>query len=385
MKPSLRLLVPVLAAAALLAGLARAGDDHFAPRAALGRQIFFDRTLSEPAGQSCGSCHQLAHTFTDPRPTPTSHGADPVLFGPRNTPSIKYAAFAPRFQSNGKEGGYLGGQFRDGRADTLEEQAKQPFVNPIEMANPDSQAVVAKVSRAAYADEFKAVYGADIFSRPDAAYDAIANALAAFERTKVFAPFDSKYDAWQQGRATLTDAEARGLAAFNDPARGNCAKCHLTVSSRPDGQRPLLTDFGYDNAGVPRNPANRFYRDPAQYNPGGRGYVDLGLEGVILDPATRGQFKAPSLRNVAVTGPYMHNGYFQTLRGVVDFYNTRDAKPACPSRFTPEADALAQGCWPAPEMPETINVADMGNLHMSAQDVDDIVAFLGTLTDGWTP
>ena len=269
---------------------------------------------------------------------------------------------------------------------TLEEQAKLPFVNPIEMGNPDAQAVVTKVSLAPYAAQFQAVFGADIFSHPTEAYDAIASSLASFERTNAFAPFDSKYDAYQEGRATLTDSEARGLAAFNDPARGNCAKCHLTVSpTNPGGLRPLLTDFGYDNAGVPRNPDNKFYKDPAQYNPDGRGFVDLGLEGVILDPASRGQFKAPSLRNVAVTGPYMHNGYFKTLRGVVDFYTTRESKPACKSKFTTEADALAQGCWPAAELVETMNVADMGNLHMSDQDVDDIVAFLGTLTDGWTP
>jgi cytochrome c peroxidase len=384
----MKLRTAFLVAAATLAigGLARAGDDSLDPKAALGKQIFFDKTLSEPAGQSCSSCHQLAHSFVDPRPTPTSHGANASLFGPRNTPSVKYASFTPKFQPNGKEGGYLGGQFRDGRVNTLEEQAKLPFVNPIEMGNPDSQAVVTKVSLAPYAAQFQAVFGADIFSHPIAAYEAIASSLAAFERTKVFAPFDSKYDAFQQGRATLTDAEARGLAAFNDPARGNCAKCHLTVSpTHPGGTRPLLTDFGYDNAGVPRNPENKFYRDPAQYNPSGRGYIDLGLEGVLLDPATRGQFKAPSLRNVAVTGPYMHNGYFKTLRGVVDFYSTRDAKPACPSKFTTEADALAQGCWPAPEMAETKNVTDMGNLHLSEQEIDDIVAFLGTLTDGWTP
>jgi cytochrome c peroxidase len=378
-----------LAGACALLALAPAGASDKAvltPEESVGRRIFFDKSLSEPAGQSCASCHQMDAAFSDPRGTPTSHGVDRTLFGPRNAPSLKYAAFAPKFQSSLAEGSYFGGQFRDGRVDTLEEQARQPFLNPVEMANPDSDTVVAKVAAAPYADQFKAVFGADIFSHPDKAFGAIAAALAAFERTRLFAPFDSKYDAWQQGRATLTDSEARGMAAFNDPARGNCASCHLSVSpTHAGGLHPLFTDFGYDNAGVPRNPSNRFYSDPPQFNPDGRAYVDLGLEGHVLDPHARGQFKAPSLRNVAVTGPYMHNGYFRTLRGVVDFYNTRDAKPACADVFTSEADAEAQGCWPAPEMPETINVRDMGNLHLSEQDVDDIVAFMGTLTDGWTP
>ena len=384
-----RLLLAAGAAAALAlaaGGPVRAADNTLDPKAALGKNIFFDKSLSEPAGQACSSCHQAAHAFSDPRATPTSHGIDPSLFGPRNAPSLKYAAFTPRFQSNGLEGGYLGGLFRDGRVDTLEAQAKAPFLNPVEMANPDKETVVAKLAAAPYAAQFQAVFGEHVFDHPSVAYDSMASAIAAFERTRAFAPFDSKYDAWQQGKASLTDAEARGMAAFNDPARGNCASCHLSVSpTHAGGLRPLFTDFGYDNAGVPRSPANRFYDDPAQFNPDGRNYVDLGLEAIFFDPLSRGQFKAPTLRNIAVTGPYMHNGYFKTLRAVVDFYNTRDAKPRCADDFTSESDAESQGCWPVAEMPETINVRDMGNLGMSEQDVDDIVAFLGTLTDGWKP
>ena len=361
-------------------------DALLSPEELVGRRIFFDKSLSEPAGQSCGSCHEAKATFQDPRGTATSHGANPALFGSRNTPSLKYAAFTPKFQSSLAEGSYFGGFFRDGRVDSLEAQAKAPFTNPIEMANPDSDTVVAKVAAAPYAEQFKAVFGSDIFAHPNKAFNSIAKALAAFERTPVFATFDSKYDAWQEGRATLTDSEARGMAAFNDPARGNCASCHFTVSpTHAGGLHPLMTDFGYDNAGVPRNPANRFYSMPAQFNPDGRDFIDQGLENHVLDPHSRSQFKAPSLRNVAVTAPYMHNGYFQTLRAVVDFYNTRDSKPACADVFTSEADAEAQGCWPAPEQPETKNVRDMGDLHLSDQDVDDIVAFMGTFTDGWKP
>jgi cytochrome c peroxidase len=350
----------------------------------LGQRIFFDKGLSEPRGQSCASCHDPATAFSDPiAHSPTSRGVNKTLFGPRNTPSAMYASFSPTFRAGDENGGYLGGQFRDGRANTLEDQAKGPFLNPVEMANPSAQAVVDKLRLAPYAALFESVYGKGVFDDTSKAYDSLVDALATFERTKVFAPFSSKYDAWQQGKASLTDAELRGLAAFNAEDKGNCASCHMTVSSRKDGRKSVFTDFGYDNLGVPRNPANRFYTLPAQYNPDGWNYIDIGLGNVVLRDFVRGQFKAPTLRNIAVTGPYTHNGYFKTLRGVVDFYNTRDVKPVCPDPLTSEAKALKMGCWPVAEVPETVNRASMGNLGLTEQEVDDIVAFMGTLTDGW--
>jgi len=379
---------PLLAATIALVTLSAASaEPALTVKEALGKRIFFDKGLSEPRGQACASCHDPATAFSDPRRGATSEGVIKGFFGPRNAPSILYASFTPALQNGGDDGplAYIGGQFRDGRANFLEDQAKQPFLNPIEMANPSAHAVVVKLQAANYADQFKLVYGGDIFSNDDAAFNALADALGAFERTKVFAPFSAKFDAYQRGETTLSEVEMRGLAVFTAADKGNCAACHAPTSTKASGRKSLFTDFGYDNVGVPRNPANKFYTMPAQHNPDGLNFVDIGLGNVVLRPYVRGQFKAPTLRNIAVTGPYMHNGYFKTLKGVVDFYNTRDVRPTCTDPFTPEAKAQRQGCWPVAESPDTLNLVDMGNLGLSAQDVDDIVAFLGTLTDGWTP
>jgi cytochrome c peroxidase len=269
---------------------------------------------------------------------------------------------------------------------TLEEQAKKPLLNAIEMGNTSVPALVAKLRAAPYAADFEATYGAGIFDQPEAAFTALADAIATFERSKAFAPFSSRYDAWQAGKGTLSDAEMRGMLVFNSNDKGRCASCHMSVSDRPDGRKSLFTDYGFDNIGVPRNPENRFYRMPPEHNPAGKKFVDIGLGAVVLRPTARGLFKAPTLRNIAVTGPYMHNGYFKTLRGLVDFYNTRDVKPTCPNRLTLEAEALRLGCWPEAEVKDTVNRADMGNLGLSEQEMDDLTAFLDTLTDsGFAP
>jgi cytochrome c peroxidase len=351
----------------------------------LGRQIFNDSSLSEPQGQSCESCHMTDRAFSSPKPT--SAGANAALFGSRNAPQLTYTMFTPPLQSGGDEGpaSYFGGQFRDGRADFLEDQVHFPMLNPLEMGNASGDAVMAKVAVASYAELFKQIYGANVFADPATAFVDLADAVATFERSPEFRRFDSKFDAYRKGNATLTDSEARGLAIFNDPARANCALCHLTGADPVIGPRPLLTDFGYDNIGVPRNPDNKFYKMASQYNPDGKKFIDVGLGNVVPMYYVKGQFKSPSLRNVAVTGPYMHNGYFKTLRGVLDFYNTRDVRPRCASQWASEADAQAQGCWPGPEEKNNVNAKDLGNLKLSDQDIDDIIAFLGTLTDGWTP
>jgi len=353
----------------------------------LGRQIFLDTSLSEPQGQACASCHLPDRAFSSPGAT--SAGADPALFGFRNAPTLTYAMFTPALQLGGDGGNgesYFGGQFRDGHANFLVDQVKFPLLNPIEMNNPSADAVVAKVAAAPYADLFRQVYGDQAFADPPSAFASIADAVAAFESSPPFRRFDSKFDAYRRGDVQLTGSEARGLAIFNDPKRANCASCHLTDANKIIGPRPILTDFGYDNIGVPRNPANKYYRMPPDINPDGRKFVDIGLGDVLVRAyGVDGQFKSPSLRNVAVGGPYMHNGYFKTLRGVLDFYNTRDVKPRCPDKFTSEADAEAQGCWPAPEVTGTVNKKDLGDLKLSEQDIDDMLAFLGTLTDGWTP
>jgi cytochrome c peroxidase len=357
---------------------------YFTPKEQLGRLLFNDPRLSEPAGQSCATCHAAGLAFTDPdKAVPTSRGVHPDRFGSRNTPTATYMAFSPEFHRDDAEGLYIGGQFLDGRAATLEEQAKGPFLNPVEMANSSKAQVVAKVASAPYASLFKRVYGPAVFNDPERAYDKVADAIAAFERTRVFSPFSSRYDAYLAGRARLTPQEQRGLELFEREDKGNCAACH---PSRPaaDGTPPLFTDFTYDNLGVPKNPANPFYRVARQFNPAGWNFVDRGLGGALGLMSEDGKFKVPTLRNIALTAPYMHNGYFVTLRGVVDFYNTRDVKRRCTQEFVAEQTALARGCWPQAEVADNVNKDELGDLKLTAQEVDDIVAFMRTLTDGWS-
>lgn len=355
------------------------------PKERLGRVLFHDPRLSEPAGQSCASCHDANFAATDPDQwTPTSQGVNPKLFGNRNTPTAMYMAFSPAFHFDADEGLYVGGQFLDGRAATLEDQAKGPFLNPLEMANTSKQQVVDKVMAADYAPLFRQVYGPTAFSDADSAYDKIADAIAAFERTRVFNKFTSKYDAYLAGKAKLSGQEMRGLELFEREDKGNCAACHASRPSE-DGTPPLFTDFTFDNLGVPKNPHNQFYKMSKQHNPDGRKFVDKGLGGFVNSPVEDGKFKVPTLRNIALTAPYMHNGYFMSLKGVVDFYNTRDTKPVCPQEFMADDKATAKGCWPAAEVADNVNTDELGNLKLSGQEVDDLVAFMHTLTDGWSP
>src|SRR5207249_3887045 len=207
----------------------------------------------------------------------------------------------------------------------------------IEMSNADEAAVVAKVRRADYAYLFRGVFGAGALDDTRAAYGFIAQAIAAFERRPQLQPFSSKYDAFLAGSATLTPAEERGRKLFEDEKKGNCAACHPSQAG-DDGAPPMFTDFTYDNLGLPKNPANPFYRLPAALNPDGDGYVDHGLGTTLGDPAQDGKFRVPTLRNIALTAPYGHNGYFADLHAITDFYNTRDTRP-----------------WPAPEVPATMN------------------------------
>jgi cytochrome c peroxidase len=352
----------------------------------LGKNLFEDTNLSEPAGQACGTCHDAAYAFTDPnQDKPTSQGVHPGLFGNRNTPTAAYAQFSPPFQFDNKDGTYVGGQFLDGRTPMLEDQAKQPFLNPVEMANINKLAVVEKVRSASYAPLFKQVFGATSLDDADQAYERIVQAIAAFERTKTFAPFTSKFDYFRKGQAHLTAQEMSGMALFTGANKGNCAACH-PITPLADGTPPLFTDFTYDNLGVPRNPDNSFYSQGVGFNPDGWNFVDRGLGGALGIAVQDGKFKVPTLRNIAVTAPYMHNGYFTDLRSVVQFYNDRDVRSRCiDPTWTREIDAQSQHCWPAPEVEETVNHTELGHLGLTDQEIDDIVAFLQTLTDGWRP
>jgi len=359
----------VLAAVALALGCQGTSPDSGAnldPKEQLGRLLFFDETLSTPPGQSCASCHSPEFGFGDPIPElPVSQGANPTLFGNRNDLTAAYAAHIPPLNYDEAEGMWVGGLFWDGRANDLVEQAKGPPLNPLEMANLNVEAVATALRAATYSDLFLQVYGENALDDAAQAYDAMADAIAAYEGTSELNPFNSKYDLFLAGEAMLTDQEMRGLVLFQSETKGNCEACHPTLPG-PDGSPPLFTDFTYDNLGVPKNPESPFYSIPEESNPAGSEYVDLGLGLVVEDSDFNGAFRVPTLRNVGLTPPYMHNGVFKTLFQVVAFYNSRDVAP-----------------WPAPEVSETVNREELGNLGLSAREMLDIVAFLHTLSDGY--
>lgn len=352
-----------------LSGIGCGGSSFTAPvsvtEAQLGQHLFMDTNLSNPVGQSCSLCHSPDRMFVDTPLNPTSGGAVPGNFGKRNTPTVMYAMFSPPFHLDTATDQYFGGQFWDGRASSLEDQAKLPLITPVEMHNLNPAAVVEKVKNGKFADEMRHVYGNGVFADTTTAYNAIGKALATFERTPTFAPFTSKYDAYLANKATLNATETSGMILF--AGKGNCASCHPSAPN-PDGSPPLFTTFGYSNIGVPKNPNNAFYGMPPAINPDGASFVDMGLGVTTGRAQDNGLMKIPTLRNIAKTGPYMHNGVFATLTDVVHFYNVRDG-----------------GTFGAPEVGSNVETARAGNLKLTTQEEKQIVAFLGTLTDGYQP
>lgn len=339
------------------------------PEQVLGKQLFSETRLSEPAGQACISCHNPTAGFSrmqdSASPSPVSPGAIKHRFGNRNTPTISYAAYIPKLDFDKKEEHYVGGLFLDGRENSLEDQAKGPLLNPVEMAIPDKNILFHKLKTLGYESSFKKVYGNSGFENADSVLKKLASSIAAYERSFELSPFDSKYDAYLNAKATLTEQEQRGLKVFEAEDKGNCAACH---PSQPDSEnkRPLFTDFTYDNLGVPANTKNPFYKQSKEFNPDGENYIDSGLGTIVKDAKQNGKFRVPTLRNIAKTAPYMHNGVFENLKEVVDFYNTRDTKK-----------------WPKPEVSENVNKDELGDLKLTEQEVDDLIAFMKTLTDGY--
>ena len=394
MAPTLRcslLLLAVLAVTACTSGggndPAPAASDKLSATAALGEKIFDDTSLSASGQVACASCHQTDHAFAGDTVVPIGGvGAD--VQGFRNAPSLKYLTQNPAFFFD-DEGTPTGGFDRDGRASSLAEQARRPFLAAHEMANASVADVVDKLSRAAYAAEFRTVFGDQIFATPDAAFERALFALQKYQQedTAEFAPYTSKYDAFLAGKAQLTDAELRGLALFNDPRKGNCAACH--PSARAAGGPPLFTDFTYDNLGVPRN-ADIHANDTA-------GYFDLGLCGPDRTDLAQlrelcGAFKVPTLRNVAVTASYFHNGRFATLTEVLRFYVRRDTNPDEWYPIDP-ATGLAHKFDDLPaDLTVNVNTTEPpydrrpGELPaLTEPEIQDVVTFLQTLTDGFTP
>jgi cytochrome c peroxidase len=383
---------------------------------AVGEAIFKDTDLSINRNQSCESCHDDAWGGTGPLSATNAGGAVyegsiPGRFGDRKPPSSAYATISPIFHF--EKGLWVGGNFWDGRAtgellgNPAADQAQGPFLNPMEQGLPDLACVVYRVSVASYADLYEESFGDNLFTIgfPDGAtmeslcsqegttvpltgddpvkaateYDNIALAIAAYEGSAEVNAFSSKFDV---ARNEFTKEERRGKSLFN--GKGKCSKCHTSK-----GKNPAFTDFTYDNLGVPVNPANPFLIA----NPGFR---DRGLGAFlerIEDPDfedEEGKFKVPTLRNVdkrplpGDVKAFTHNGYFKSLESLVHFYNTRDVLPECPGVFT-ETQALTAKCWPAPEWDENVNDDELGDLGLSPADEAAIVAFLKTLTDGYTP
>jgi cytochrome c peroxidase len=344
----------------------------------LGAELYFDADLSDPDGQACADCHDPMAGFADPaQDLPVSEGVILGKFGGRNAPSASYTAWSPLLYFDDAESLWIGGMFWDGRAtgwtlgSPLAEQAQGPFLNPIEMNSASEAAVVAEIAASKYADLFLKVYPATDWATPegiDQAYDDMAMAIAAYESSKWVNPFKSRFDAWVGGdEKALTQQEKDGWELFN--GKGQCNLCHL---SEPTMQstglargKALFTDHTYDNLGIPANPEVWALTGIAD--------VDLGLGGFLagqpmfatMAADENGKFKVPSLRNVAMTAPYGHNGYFETLYDITHFYNTRDVDPM----------------WPDPEYAATMNVGELGDLGLTFEEEMAIVAFMETLTD----
>ena len=362
----------------------------------LGAELFKDTRLS-PSGQlSCASCHSPAHAFGPPNGLPVQFGGgDMRQAGLRATPSIRYLQAVPQFTEHFHESedeadesidnGATGGLTWDGRADSGRNQARIPLLSDFEMANANPDEVVANVLKAGYGPQIVAIYGEKASSDSTQVFNAVLKALEVYEQDwRVFYPYSSKYDAWLAGKAVMTPAEARGLKLFEDPQKGNCASCHFSARGG-EGTAPQFSDFGMIALGLPRNPAI-----PANRNPG---YYDLGLCGPLrTDLAQRadycGEFRTPTLRNVATRHTFFHNGVLHSLRDAVAFYATRDTDPG---RWYPrKADGSIDKFNDMParyqgnvNMDAPFGGAPGGQPTLGDAEIDDIVTFLGTLTDGW--
>ncbi|MDF1641182.1 cytochrome-c peroxidase [Thalassolituus oleivorans] len=384
--------VIALTCALLLAGCGGDSNDSsepaFTTKSALGEALFRDNNLSFNRTQSCATCHSPEHAFIDPRlnaggeVSAVSRGDDAVSFGDRNAPTAMYAAFSPLFQFgtharfNSQQpdySGWLGGQFFDGRADDLQAQAAGPLVNSIEMAMPDKASVIDRVlANSDYVEAFTTIYGSAIFDDVDAAYDAVTDSIATFEKTDAFAPFSSKYDRSLRGEYTYDPLSkaAQGKALFFSQQFTACATCHqLNANS---SKTETFTNYEYHNIGVPINTAAR------ALNGAEAGAIDSGLlaNNAVTDEAEKGKFKVPTLRNIAVTAPYMHNGVFRDLATVIKFYDhfLTDSNYA----INPETGVA----WADAEVSATISLTELqdGN-KMDDADIDAMVCFLRTLTD----
>ena len=348
----------------------------------LGRQIFADPSLSDPAGTSCASCHEPATAYASQNGSTNGlpRGSRRDHFARRTAPSLLYLRYVPsfRFHQEGDDPQVqpFGGLFWDGRVDTVRALGRQPLLNPDEMNNRDGRHIAAEIKKRPYAERFRRAFGPAL-DDPEATLAAVGRALEAFLTADEMAPFSSRYDDFIRGRTTLTPQEAEGLQLFKDPAKGGCAGCHLLNEAVRDPVASMFTDYGYEAVAIPRNVHAPRARKP-----------DLGLcertdEAVPSgDSAFCLYFRTPSLRNVAVRPSYMHNGAFRSLRDVVSFYATRASDPkrwyrsgvpfdSVPARYRARVNVTSP--------PYNRKAGDPPALD--DREIDAIVAFLGTLTD----
>ena len=365
---------------------------------ALGSKLFRDPSLSASGKLACASCHDPSRAFgpRDARPVEFG-GGDMRHTGLRAVPSLRYLQAAPQFTEHYYESddegdasvdnGPTGGLTWDGRIDRGRDQARLPLLSPDEMANASPAAIVAALRRAPYVAALRRIGGAAIFDRPERAFALILEALEAYEQDyAAFYPYSSKYDSYLASKAALTPQEARGLALFNDPAKGNCAHCHPSARGN-DGTPPQFTDYGFVALGVPRNRAIPANADPNFY--------DLGLCGPLrtdlrAHPDYCGLFKTPSLRNVATRKSFFHNGMFHSLKRAIEFYAERDTDPG---KWYPRDAAGRVEIFDdlPPAYRANVNEEPPFGRHqgekpaLSTSEVADIAAFLKTLTDGYRP
>jgi cytochrome c peroxidase len=359
-----------------------------APRGELGRKAFFDPGLSEPPGTSCASCHDPAHGYagTNGSTSGVAHGSRPGRFARRTTPSVLYLKFVRPFRMHWDEEADApepsGGFFWDGRSDSLSALAQQPLLNPNEMGNRNLGSIARYLEKSAYASDLRAEFDG-VFDSPERAVEALGDCLEAFLTSGAMSPFSSRYDEYVRGRVQLTPEEARGLALFEDHAKGACSSCHKMDHRSPRPERSLFTDFGYDAVAPPRN------RDAAP--DAGAPSFDLGLcerKGTrwhIDDDRFCGTFRTPSLRNAALRTSFMHNGAFSSLHEVVAFYATRATDP---ERWYAHGhfDDLPAKYWPNVNTnPAPYHRSEGEAPVLDDRDVDALVAFLETLTDTAIP
>jgi cytochrome c peroxidase len=355
----------------------------------LGRRLFFDPSLSVSGKLSCATCHDPRYAYGPPPNKALAKGGPKMdRPGTRAVPSLRYLNQALLFSEKTKlsDGGTgpAGGLTWDGRADSLHEQARIPLLAANEMANPAPAAVVAKLRRG-YAAQFKALFGPDVFKRKDFAFEQALLALEAFQHTPAeFYPYSSKYDAYLRGEVQLTDQEKRGLEIFNHPRRGNCANCHLSASV--NGVPPAFTDFEFDNIGAPRNSRIAANADPSYYDMGlcGPSRSDLAAQKNYC-----GLFRTPTLRNVALRDAFFHNGVFNNLREVLQFYQQRDVLPWKWYPRNPDGTIDKVNDLPF-ALRSSLNIDPPFSGRLGGQlgaisdaDIDDLAAFLQTLTDGY--